>query len=368
MSSFLSFIIKEFRHIWRDPRTMLILLGMPVAQILLFGFAISTEVKNNGIAVLDPSGDQLTQRVINEFAASRYFTVVRTVGTPAEVDALFRRGEVSVALVFSPRFAAEAVHSREARVQLIVDASEPNQAQLVSGYAQSVLQSALSAQMRSGTQIAPLRVTVRQLYNPQGESAYNFVPGVMGMILLLICAMMTSVSIVREKETGTMEVLLASPMSPRAIIVAKMVPYFVLSCVNLATILLLSRFVLGVPVRGSLTLLLSLSALYIVLALSLGLFVSNLVRTQMAAVLISGMGLILPTVVLSGLMFPIESMPQVLQGLSCIVPARWYISAVRKVMIQGADLRQVLTEITMLAVMATVLLAASVKRFKIRLQ
>lgn len=363
MHSFLSFVIKEFRHILRDPRTMLILLGMPIAQILLFGFAISTEVKNTGVAVLDPSNDQLTQRVVRQFDASTYFDVVRSVGTRAEVDDLFRKGEVSLALIFSPRFASESGHARDAGVQLLIDASEPNQAQIVQGYAQSVLSSAVT---QSGG--FPLRVTLRQLYNPQAKSAYNFVPGVMGMILLLVCTMMTSVSIVREKETGTMEVLLASPMSPWKIIVAKMVPYLALSCVNLVTILLLSKFVLEVPVRGSLLLLSGISLLYIVLALSLGLFVSNLVRTQMAAVLISGMGLIAPTVILSGLMFPIESMPDILQWLSSAVPARWYISAVRKVMIQGVELRNVINEISILSFMALVLLVASVKRFQIRLQ
>lgn len=364
MKQFLCFILKEFRHILRDPRTMLILLGMPIAQILLFGFAISTEVKNSGIAVLDPSGDYLTRRIVRELDASEYFTVVRSVGSCSEIDKLFRRGDITLAVVFSPRFASEAGHTRQAHIQLIADGSEPNQAQMVTGYAQSIITSALSS---SSVAAPTIQISTRLLYNPQTKSAYNFVPGVMGMILLLICAMMTSVSIVREKETGTMEVLLASPMPPMGIIIAKMVPYFVLSCANLATILLLSKFILGVPIRGSLVLLLLLSMLYIVLALSVGLFVSNLVRTQMAAVLISGMGMIAPTVLLSGLMFPIESMPAILQWISSIVPARWYISAVRKVMVEGVTLPYVWREIVILSAMTVVLLTASVKRFQIRL-
>lgn len=363
MKQFLCFILKEFRHILRDPRTMLILLGMPIAQILLFGFAISTEVKNSGIAVLDPSGDYLTRRITRELDASEYFTVVRSVGSRSEIDRLLRRGDIALAVVFSPRFASEAGHTRQAHIQLIADGSEPNQAQMVTGYAQSVITSALSGPNAAQA----IQISTHLLYNPQTKSAYNFVPGVMGMILLLICAMMTSVSIVREKETGTMEVLLASPMPPMGIIIAKMVPYFVLSCANLATILLLSKFVLGVPVRGSLVLLLLLSMLYIVLALSVGLFVSNLVRTQMAAVLVSGMGMIAPTVLLSGLMFPIESMPAILQWISSIVPARWYISAVRKVMIEGVTLPYIWREVVILSVMTVVLLTASVKRFQIRL-
>ncbi len=362
MQQFYSFILKEFRHILRDPRTMLILLVMPVVQILLFGFAISTEVKNTNVAVLDPANDQTTQRLIGEIAASDYFNVSHRVGTMAEVDALFRRGDIALAVVFSPRFASEAGHTRSAAVQIITDGCEPNQAQMVTGYASALLGSAV------GTSAAQsLDITTRLLYNPQSKSAYNFVPGVMGMIILLICAMMTSVSIVKEKETGTMEVLLVSPMPPLGIVVAKMVPYFVLSCVNIATILLLSKFVFDVPMRGSLALLLGVSMIYVVLALSLGLFVSNLVNTQMAAVLISGMGLIAPIVILSGLMFPIESMPEILQWVSTIVPARWYISAVRKVMIEGVGFRYIITETAVLAGMAAVLLFASVKRFNIRL-
>lgn len=363
MQRFLSFVLKEFRHILRDPRTMLILLGMPVMQIILFGFAISTEVKHTTVAVLTTSADHLTRRMVREIDASEYFTVVREAHTRQEVDELFRRGNISLALVFSPRFASSVMHGKGAAVQIIADASEPNQAQITIGYIRQLLTAALDQNTP-----APLSVNTRLLYNPQARSAYNFVPGVMGMILLLICAMMTSVSIVREKETGTMEVLLASPVSPMSVIIAKMVPYFVLSCVNLTTILLLSRFVLDVPINGSLALLLGLSMLYVMLSLSLGLLISSLVRTQMAAVLTSGMGLILPTVILSGLMFPVESMPHILQWISAITPARWYIAAVRKVMIQGVTLPYVAQETVILAGMTLVLVITSVKRFKIRLE
>lgn len=369
-SPFISFVLKEFKHIFRDRRTMLILLGMPIAQILLFGFAISTEVKNSQVAVLVPTPDATTRRIVERVDASEYFNVTHRVHDIAEADGLFRKGDIALALVFSQNFTSELRHTGEARVQLIADGCEPNQAQMVTGYMQQVLSQALLAE--AGTQTAaaarsPLRVSTRMLYNPQSKSSYNFVPGVMGMILLLVCAMMTSVSIVREKETGTMEVLLASPMPPLGIVVAKAVPYFVLSCVNLLTILLLSKFVLQVPVQGSVALLLCISMIYILLSLALGLFISNVVRTQMAAVLISGMGLIMPTIILSGLMFPIESMPQVLQWISCVIPARWFISAVRKVMIEGVGIVYVWKEVLILSATALVLLAASIKQFKVRL-
>ena len=309
MKTFISFIQKEFRHILRDKRTMLILLGMPIAQILLFGFAISTEVKNSRVAVLDPSGDATTRRIVEQLDASQYFEVAHRVDRIEEVDRLFRRGDIALAVVFSPNFGSELQHTGQARLQLIADGTEPNQAQMVAGYASQVVQSALTrsgsgavnggnsavsggnsaADNVSGAAVGRcggVKTCIRYLFNPQSKSAFNFVPGVMGMILLLICAMMTSVSIVREKETGSMEVLLASPMPPLGIVLAKTVPYFVLSGVNLATILLLSKFVLGVPVQGSLALLLGISLLYILLSLSLGSFLSNIVQPPMAAVLV----------------------------------------------------------------------------------
>lgn len=376
MKTFISFLQKEFRHILRDKRTMLILLGMPIAQILLFGFAISTEVKNSRVAVLDPSGDATTRRIVEQLDASAYFEVAHRVSRIEEVDRLFRRGDIALAVVFSRNFGSELQHTGQARLQLIADGTEPNQAQMVAGYAAQVMQSALpqggsGAVDRDNDATAGagggVKTCIRYLFNPQSKSAFNFVPGVIGMILLLICAMMTSVSIVREKETGSMEVLLASPMPPLGIVLAKAVPYFVLSGVNLATILLLSKFVLGVPVQGSLALLLGISLLYILLSLSLGLFISNMVQSQMAAVLVSGMGLIMPTIILSGLMFPIESMPEILQYLSDIVPARWFISAVRKVMIEGVETVHVMKEICVLAGMTVVLLTTSILTFRVRL-
>lgn len=383
MKTFISFIQKEFRHILRDKRTMLILLGMPIAQILLFGFAISTEVKNSRVAVLDPSGDVMTRRIVEQLDASQYFEVAHRVDRIEEVDRLFRRGDIALAVVFSPNFGSKLQHTGQARLQLIADGTEPNQAQMVAGYASQVVQSALtrngsgavnggnsSVDSASGAAVGRgggVKTCIRYLFNPQSKSAFNFVPGVMGMILLLICAMMTSVSIVREKETGSMEVLLASPMPPLGIVLAKTVPYFVLSGVNLATILLLSKFVLGVPVQGSLALLLGISLLYILLSLSLGLFISNIVQSQMAAVLVSGMGLIMPTVILSGLMFPIDSMPEILQYISGIVPARWFISAVRKVMIEGVETLHVMKEICVLAGMTVALLTTSILTFRVRL-
>ncbi len=346
---------------------MLILLGMPVVQILLFGFAITTEVKDVQVAVFDPSKDVVTRQIIEKFRASSYFDFVEELTDVDEINDIFKYGKINLVIVFSDNFAENLMRTGDASVQLITDGTEPNQASMITGYASNILasyQQSLSEQGQIPFRIEP---EIKMLFNPQSESAYNFVPGVMGMILMLICAMMTSIAIVREKETGTMEVLLASPMRPIYIILAKAVPYFVLSILNLITILLLSVFVLDVPVAGNIFSLMFISLVFIFLALSLGLLISTLVDTQMAAILASGMGLMMPTMILSGLVFPIESMPAVLQWISAIVPARWYIEAIRKIMIQGVGIEFVMKELGVLAVMTCLLLVLSLKKFKTRL-
>lgn len=367
MKQFYTFVEKEFYHIFRDKRTILILLVMPVIQIILFGFAITTEMKNTQVAIFDPSKDVATRQIIERMQASSYFTVAEELTESEQINDVFKYGKINLVMVFSENFAENLIHTGEAAVQLIADGTEPNQASTLTAYAASILgsyQQELMEQYRIPFQI---KTEVKMLYNPHMKGAYNFVPGVMGLILMLICAMMSSIAIVREKETGTMEVLLSSPLKPLYIILAKLVPYFVLSVFNLATILLLSVFVLEVPVSGSLILLVLTSLLYIFLALSLGLLVSTVVNTQMAAMLTSGMGLMMPIMILSGMMFPIESMPEILQWISAIVPARWYIEAVKKIMIQGVEFRFVAKELIILAAMAIGLVVISLKKFKIRL-
>ena len=360
MRQFIAFIKKEFYHIFRDRRTMLILLGMPVVQIILFGFAISTEVKNVRLAVLDPSNDVVTRKIIDCLDASEYFTVTARFHSPQDMEAAFLKNEVDMAIVFSERF-ADDLYTGDARVQLIVDATDPNMSTSQVNYATGIVSMVGQEMIPPNMSAARLTPDIKLLYNPQMKSAYNFVPGVMGLILMLICAMMTSISIVREKETGTMEVLLVSPVKPLFIILAKAVPYFVLSFVNLITILLLSVFVLDVPVVGSLFWLITVS-------LALGLLISSVTRTQVAAMLVSGLMLMMPTMLLSGMIFPIESMPVILQWISDILPARWYIQAVRKLMIEGVPVALVYKEIGILLLMATVLITISIKKFKYRLE
>lgn len=367
MKQFIAFVRKEFFHIFRDRRTMLILLGMPIVQIILFGFAITTEVKNVRVAVLDPSNDVITRRIIDRMDASEYFSVTRRFYSPGDIDHFFRRGDIDMVLVFSERF-SDNLYTGGASVQIVSDATDPNMATMQAGYAMNIISATGQEMLPPGMQASAIVPQLKLLYNPQMKSAYNFVPGVMGLILMLICAMMTSISIVREKETGTMEILLVSPVKPLFIILAKAVPYFVLSFVNLVTILLLSVYVLGVPVAGSLFWLVVVSLLFIFVSLALGLLISTVTHTQVAAMLVSGLMLMMPTMLLSGMIFPIESMPAILQAISAVLPARWYIQAVRKLMIEGVDISLVLAEISILAVMAVILIAVSFKKFKHRLE
>ena len=340
----------------------MILLGMPVLQIILFGFAITTELNHSRVAVLDPSKDAVTTRITERIDENRYFSVVKELSSASDIETVFRHDEADIVVAFTPDFDAN-LSTGEAGIQLVVDATDPPTGNMMAGYVQGIVGQAL----QSGTQSSPI-VQTHLLFNPQMKSAYNFVPGVMGLILMLICAMMTSISIVREKETGTMEVLLVSPIRPIFIILAKAVPYLVLSCVNLATILLLSVYVLHVPVEGSLWTLSFLSLLLIAVALSLGLLISCVVQNQVAAMIVSGMGLMMPVMLLSGMIFPIESMPAVLQWISNIIPARWYIQAVKKVMIEGLGMAAVWHEALILSGMAALLIGLSLKKFKERLE
>lgn len=368
MKQFTTFVKKEFRHIFRDKRTMLILLGMPVIQIILFGFAITTEVKNTKIVVFDPSKDVATRQIIDKLNTSKYFDVAEYLTDASKIDRVFKDGKVSMAIVFGESFNENLLHTGKAQIQLIADATDPNTAVTITNYANAIIGSYQLELLKLSGIPYQIKPEIKFLYNPQMKSSYNFVPGVLGMIMMLICAMMTAIAIVREKEMGTMEVLLVSPMKPIFIILAKAVPYFTLSCINLVTVLLLSVYVLDVPVAGSIVLLFLVSMLFIFVALALGLLVSTRTSKQMAAMLISGMAFMMPVVLLSGMMFPIENMPVVLQWLSNIIPAKWYIICVKDIMIKGVGIEFILKEVLILALMAFVIVMLSLKNFKNRLE
>ena len=359
MKEFWSFIIKETQHIMRDRRTMMILFGMPIILMLIFGFAISTDVRNVRTVVVMSQIDHQTQRMINALDESEYFNVLYKVHTPAEAEQLIRNQKADMGIVFSTDFA-----SKHGGIQLITDGTDPNMAQQYNNYASQIMGTQLMNVMQRK---APNAIALKMLYNPQMKSSYNFVPGIMGILLMLICAMMTSISIVREKERGTMEVLLVSPVRPFLIILAKAVPYLVLAFVVLLAILLMSRYVLFVPIAGSLWLILLVSTIYIFMALSLGLLISTIAKTQMAALLMSAVMLLMPCTMLSGMMFPIESMPHVLQWVAALIPPRYYISAMRKLLIMGVSFRYVLPEVITLLGMTTLFLTVALLKFNKRL-
>jgi ABC-2 type transport system permease protein len=352
MRQFVSFIIKETKHILRDRRTMLILFGLPVVLMLLFGFAITNDVKDVRTVIVTSQMDHQTRQAVDRLAASEYFIITATVSSPREAELLLRHQRADLAVVFGKDFA-----SKKSGVQLMVDTSDPNMAQQWTAYAQSIL----------STPNTPSTPNIKLLYNPRMKSAYNFVPAIMGMLLLLICAMMTSVSIVREKERGTMEVLLVSPVRPLMIIIAKAVPYLLQAFLILVIILVMSATVLEVPLAGSVGWIIVVSLIYILLALSLGLLISSVAQTQFVALLVSAMVLLLPTVMLSGMLFPIESMPQVLQWISAVMPPRYYIQVMRKLMIMGVGIREVLPEVCVLCGMTLLLLMVALKKFNKRL-
>ena len=359
MRQFVSFVIKEGKHILRDRRTMLILFGMPVVLMLLFGFAITNDVRNVRTVIVTSQMDHETRAAVDRLAASEYFVIAATVGTPEEAERMIRNQQADMAVVFGQDYAAAKGApsvKRRGGMQFIVDGSDPNMAQQWTAYAQ---QTASPVPSQGGA---------KMLYNPQMRSAYNFVPAIMGMLLMLICAMMTSISIVREKEKGTMEVLLVSPVRPLMIIVAKAVPYLVLALLILVAILCMAHFVLAVPLAGSLFWIFVVSLVYILLALSLGLLISNIATSQLMALLLSAMVLLMPIVMLSGMLFPIESMPRPLQWVSAVIPPRYYIQAMRKLMIMGVGIGQVVREVVILVGMTAVLLGIALAKFKNRLE
>lgn len=360
MKSILSFIHKEFLHIFRDPRTMLIVLAMPIVQILLFGFAISTEVRDATVDIVGDPYDASIWDIVPKIDNNTSLSFGRFFDSPEQAEERLRKGESKAVVIFEKQYDREVGTGADAAVSIICDGSDPNTAQMVGNYVKSIM-----IDVPSDTMSSP---TVKLVYNPSMNSAYNFVPGVMGLILMLICTMMTSVSIVREKEFGTLELVLVSPVRPLWIIVSKLVPYFVVSVVNYLTILLLARYVMHVPMNGSFAILSLCSLIFVGASLGLGLLISTISSTQRTALLLCGMGLTMPTMMFAGIIFPCESMPVTLQIISDIIPAKWYIIIAKKIMIQGAGFTAILPEFLVLTFMMIFLLWVSVKKFRTRLK
>ena len=367
MKQLRSFIKKEFLHVFRDRKTLLLLFGMPIAQIILFGFALTNEIKDANIVICDYSKDVTTKQIINKIEANSNFNVYQNLMTHNEIESAFKTGKIKLAIVFPSNFNSELQHLNRAQVQIIADASDPNTASTLTNYATTLIKSYQLDLLKNNKLPLSIKTDIRMIYNPELKGVTNFVPGVMALVLLLICVLMTSVSIVKEKETGTMEILLVSPFNPILVIIAKAIPYFLLSLINLTVILLLSVNLLNMPMNGSYLLLYGVSSILILTALSLGLLISNSTASQHTAMLISLLVMLLPTMILTGFMFPIENMPLPLRIISNIIPSKWYYIIVKSIMIKGLGFSAIWKETLILTGMTTLLLTISIKKFKPRL-
>lgn len=368
MKSFLAFITKEIRQISRDKRSVVFLLFLPITLLVLFGFAITNDIREAKFAVLDNSKDNLTFAITKRLDASEYLEFYKSVKSRAYAENLLMRGDVKLVVVYESNMEANVVRNLPARINIVCDASDPNESTNLSNYVNAIASAECAERFGVKAKIPQISAKANMLFNPQLKSAYNFIPGVMGLILFLICTLMTSVGIVREKEMGNMEILLVSPMRPIYIIISKAVPYFILSIFIVALSIFLANTLLSVPIRGSLILVFGISALYTLLALVIGIMISTLTNTQQTAMFIATSVFMLPTVLLSGMVFPIESMPKILQYISQIVPAKWYISALRDIMLKGVEFEFVLKNIAVMIVMIVIFAAISLSRFKTRLE
>lgn len=378
MRVFFKFVRKEFIHIFRDPLTLMLLIGMPIVLVLAFGFALTSEVKQIDVVVATPTHTPFVERLFTHLDESDAVGSVSLITPHKDMDEALRTAAAHVIIVLPGNIDKELLAGTEPTVQLRLDASDPNTSALISAQVQGIIYTTVQEYLEQfGALMAMRMATIRPyqietfttlLYNPEMRATYYFVPGVMGLVLMIICALMTSVSIVREKEFGSMEVLLTSPVNPITILLSKTVPYFTLSIFNVITILLLSRFVLGVPLLGSVSAIFFVSLLFILVSLLLGMLISTITDNQTAAMLISGAGLLLPVAMLSGMFFPIESMPILLQYLARAIPATWYSIALKKLMIQGLGWSSILWESLIMTGMSVVLVILALLNFKKKLE
>jgi ABC-2 type transport system permease protein len=369
MKRFIGFVKKEFMHIFRDFRTLIILFGIPTAQILIFGFVVSMDIKDANIAILDLSKDETTRKISDKICSSDFFRLAENLNCYNDIDRVMRSGKAKAVLVFGENFGRDLVSKGKATLSIIADGSEPNTATLITNYATAILND-FSREVNQVNTAGNLLVQseVRMFYNPELKSHFMFVPGVITLILILICALMTSITITREKEFGTMEVLLVSPLKPAHIILGKVMPYFILSFINVILILLLSWLAFDLPVKGSIILLLAESMLYILMSLSLGILISTVSKTMQQAIFISLVGMMLPTILLSGFIFPLENMPKAYDVVASFLPPRYFVVIVKNIMVKGTGFMYIWKETLILTLMTVVFIGLSVRSFKTRLQ
>lgn len=368
MKVFWAFIKKEFYHIIRDYRSLMILIAMPIIQVILFGYAITTEIKNAKISILDYSKDNVTQEISNKLLSSDYFHLEKNLTNVNQVEEYFKKGKIKLAIIFEDHFAEKMRNNESPQMQIIADATDPNTATTLISYISSIVGDYALSSSGAVNNSAGIEIISNMEYNPQLKGVYLFVPGTITIILMLISAMMTSISIAREKEKNSMEVLLVSPVKPMIVIVGKVLPYILLAFINAVSIITLGIFVFGLPFNGHFVLLVFEIILFIATSLSLGIFISTKVNSQQNALFVSMMGLLLPIIILSGFIYPVESLPEILRYISQIIPATWFLKIIRNVMIKGAEFHNVLKETLVLTGMLVFFIVISVKNYKIRLE
>jgi ABC-2 type transport system permease protein len=357
---------------------MLIMFGMPAIQVLLFGFVITNEIKDAKIAILDESKDEVTKSLTQKILSSGYFLLENNITNRHQIEESFKQGDIKLIIIFGRQFGKNLEKTGIADIQILTDATDPNTANILSNYASAVLndylrgkinniQNPMTPPLKQG-EFAGINPQVRMFYNPELKAVFMFVPGIIASLLMLLSAMMTSISITREKELGTMEVLLVSPLKPAQIIIGKVLPYIILAMVDFTSILLLGKYVFGLPIYGNVLFLFGESLLYIFMALSLGIMISTISETQQIAMMLSMFALMMPTILLSGFIFPIENMPLPLQWFSNIIPARWFIIIIKNIMLKGTGLEFVWKETLIILGYTILFLTISIKRFKTRLE
>lgn len=365
MNAFIAFVKKEFHHIFRDTRTLVVLFGMPLAQLILFGFAITTEIKQAGMVIYDQSSGVATQALTAAFTSSDFFVLKKRVHSKEDIHAAFREGTAKIGIII-PSNIEKSFYNQNTDIQIITDASDPNLASILTQSAKAIILKWHAAQSEMNGPFFGLRTEIKWHYNAELKSVYTFVPGVVTVILMLVSAMLTSISITREKELGTIDVLFVSPLRPAVIIIGKVVPFVLLSLLNAAFILVMAWTIFGVPVSGSIALLSLESFLFIITSLSLGIFISTVTQTQQTALMLSLVGLMLPTILLSGFIFPISNMPVPLQIISNIIPAKWFLIIIKAVMLKGIGLSFIWKETLVLMLMSLVFIGLSIRKFKTR--
>ncbi len=368
MKRFLTFLKKEFFHIFRDKRTMIILFGIPVAQILLFGFVITSELKNVKIAIWDKSKDHITREITQKITSTGFFELYKTIDHTEQIEETFREGKVREIIIFEQNFAQKLKKEKKANIQIIADASDANSANMMVVYTKGIILDYVNSMNVDIKMPLHIEAKERMVFNESLKDVFMFVPGIMAMILMLVSAMMTSISVTREKELGTMEVLLVSPLKPMQILMGKVTPYLALSFINAVIIITLGNVVFGMPILGNVSFLMFETMLFILLALSLGILISTIAKSQQVAMFISMVALMLPTILLSGFIFPIENMPQILQWLAALMPPKYFIIIIKNIMLKGTGIEYVWKETLIILGMTVFFILLSIRKFKMRLE